>query len=486
MNKRRRRNFGLLGSGLLVVAALAWLRHSPLQANPYPWLALPLILLGGYLEGMAGAVGTTLLAGAAVAAGHALGFLDRETASAEMLGIGLACGTAALFFYQRESQQHGRSGALLPLETKLMQVERKVQVIRGQMDENEAQLRSLAQLYDAAKKLVGILELTPLLDEARTLVAKTLPGHFGGQAESEARLGFFIPGEDGSVFHRAPAHGHEVQDTGLPESVTQDDLRLWSGDAFNPVRVRDVGHDARFRGRAGLDTFRSLLVVPLVMHESLVGVMLLASEAENAFSNTDFNQAGVLGKQVVFALRKALLYREVQKLSITDNLTGLYVHIHFQERFRGELGRAERYRHTVGLILMDLDHFKLVNDEHGHPVGDVVLSEAAARIREAAGPTALVARYGGEEFAVLLPGASKQRALEIARAINESLKATPIDVGGARLQVTLSGGVSAYPEDALAREALIEAADQALYEAKRTGRDRIVGFRKDGGGEKKV
>jgi diguanylate cyclase (GGDEF)-like protein len=214
----------------------------------------------------------------------------------------------------------------------------------------------------------------------------------------------------------------------------------------------------------------------LVIHEILIGVMVLGSDRENAFSPADFNQAGILAKQIVFALRKALLYRKVQTLSITDNLTGLYVQRHFQDRFREELHRAERYRHYLSLILIDLDMFKRVNDEYGHPVGDAVLAETAARIREASGPVALVARYGGEEFAVLLPNAAKARALQVANNINSMLKATPIDIGGARLTVTLSAGVSTYPEDALTRETLVTAADTALYDAKHNGRDLVCSF----------
>jgi diguanylate cyclase (GGDEF)-like protein len=473
---RQGRHAGLLAAGFILVLALTYLSAVPGRLNSYPWLLLPLIMLGGYLEGLTGAIGITLAASAAAAVAGLLGMETREAASIEILAFTLACGATALFVFKFEAEQRTRTSILLPQEAKLTQVERKVHLIRGQIEENETHLHSLYQVYEAAKKLVGFLELGALLDEARTLVARTLQGHFGTQAVHDSRLGFYVPDDYSSGFQRVDARGHEVSDEGLPARLELAVLQQWTGESFNPVKVRDLAQDERFRTAGGLTAFASLLVIPLVMHESLSGVMLLACEDENAFAAADFNQASLLGKQIVFALRKALLYRRVQQLSITDNLTGLFVHRHFQERFQEELGRAERYRHPVGLIMLDLDNFKLVNDEHGHVVGDAVLAEAAARIREAAGATALVARYGGEEFAILLPGASKAKALETAQAVNEGLKATPIDIGGAHLTVTVSGGVTAYPEDAPTRDALISAADLALYAAKHAGRDQIAGY----------
>lgn len=475
---RRRRNYMLFAAYGMLILTMVWLRHGWPEAEELPWLLLPLISAGGYLEGVMGALVCGLFSAAAVVIGSAVGWIPRYAASAEILGFGLGFGLTALFAGRFETWQRSRANKLLPVETKLLQVERKGRVIRGQMEDHERRLKNLAQLYETAKKLTGVLELAPLLDEARTLVARSLPGHFGTQVGTEARLAFYIPEDVTLDLHRVESRGHEVSDEGLPELVPQADLRRWSGEALNPIRVRDLGSDVRFQSASGFLAFQCLLIIPLVIHDMLVGLMVLAAERANAFSAADFNQAGVLGKQIVLALRKALLYREVQTLSITDNLTGLFVHRYFQERFREELSRAQRYRHTLALILLDLDDFKRVNDEHGHPVGDAVLAEAAARLREAAGPAALVARYGGEEFAVLLPGTSKIRALEIADDINQGLKATPIDVGGARLTMTICGGVAVYPEDALAREALIEAADQALYAAKRNGRDQIAAYQR--------
>ncbi len=469
------RDLALLGAGFLIVIGLCGLRRDLGGENGYPLLFLPLILWAGLLRGVPGALSAAVLSAAAVVAGHGLGWLPGAAASALVVADVLALGTAVLLVLRYEEGRRGRTSTVLPAEARLLQVERKARAIREQFEDFEHRLKALAKLYESAKKVVGMLDLDAILEEARLLVARTLPGHFRSQTESETRLGFYVSAEAGRVFERHASREPGVSDEGLPARLELADLQRWSGDAFSPVRVRDQVRDPRFQGTTAFAGFHSLLIVPLVMQETLNGVVVIATEPPEAFSALDFHQASVLGKQIVFALRKALLYREVQQLSITDNLTGLYVHRHFQERFDEELARAERYRHPLSLILIDLDNFKRVNDtQGGHLTGDAVLAEVAARIRESAGPAALVARYGGEEFAVLLPNLVKARACIVGQAIQVAVKATPIHVGGEHLTVTLSAGVCAYPEDALSREELVRAADAALYEAKRNGRDLVM------------
>ncbi len=470
------RHWGLLSLGFLFTACLVYLGQDWGPESYFSMLLVPLICLAGYWEDLRGVVVFMVAAVILTIVAQAAGYLSREAALIHLLIFGLTLALAAFILRDDADQFASWEEERAPLEAKLHKVERKVRLIRAETAEYELRLKNLAQLYATAKKLMGYLELVPLVDEARTLTAKSLPRHFGPQVETEARLGIYLPENEKGDFKRLGSPGHEVPDEGLPEAFDPQKLREWLGATLSPVRVRDLARDPRWAPLGQDSGLRSLLLIPLVMRDALIGILVLASEQANAFLPVEYNQAGVLGKQIVFALRKALLYRKVQALSITDNLTGLYVHRHFQERFSEELHRAERYRHFLSLILLDLDNFKRVNDTHGHPTGDAVLAEAAARIREASGPTALVARYGGEEFAVLLPNAAKARALQIAERINTLLKATPIDLGGTRMTITISGGVTTYPEDALTREALITAADSSLYEAKRNGRDLIMGY----------
>jgi diguanylate cyclase (GGDEF)-like protein len=457
------------------VFILVYLSRDLGVANGFPLMMLPLILLAGYWENLRGALVMTALATGLIAAAHGLGWLPRAQAAVDILSCGLLFGLVVLIIQAYDHWQKQEAALRLPQEAKLIRVERKARLIHGQIEEYERRLKILTHLYEAAKKLMGILDLSTLMDEARTLVGKIFSGHFGVATEADACVAFYLPEEESGEFKRFASQGHEISDEGFPEKFSPGVLRGWLGEAFSPLRIRDVHRDVRFK-TVFSDTAVSVLIIPLVMHEILIGLLIISSSRENAFSAAEFNHTAVLGKQIVFALRKAFLYRKVQTLSITDNLTGLYVHRHFQERLREELHRAERYRHFLSMILVDLDHFKRVNDNYGHPTGDAVLSEVAARLRRSAGSTAVVARYGGEEFVILLPNAPKAKALQIASLIHEVVRATPILVAGTPLAVTLSAGVSTYPEDALTQDTLITTSDAALYQAKRSGRDMVVGY----------
>ncbi len=177
--------------------------------------------------------------------------------------------------------------------------------------------------------------------------------------------------------------------------------------------------------------------------------------------------------------------RECERLSVTDGLTGLYNHRHFEERLREEFSRCKRYGAALSLIMLDLDHFKAVNDAHGHPFGDRVLRETAELISTSIRDHDVCARYGGEEFAIVLPNTNLQGAAAVAerfltRMRGKTYHTTESETGGeaagapAVLRVTASVGVASYPtSDAASAERLIKLADEALYRAKGEGRNTI-------------
>jgi two-component system cell cycle response regulator len=172
--------------------------------------------------------------------------------------------------------------------------------------------------------------------------------------------------------------------------------------------------------------------------------------------------------------------RQLEEQSVTDALTGLKNRRFFDERLHEEFRRAQRYGDTLSLIMIDLDHFKDVNDRHGHPAGDVVLREAAALIRASIRDPDICARYGGEEFAVILPKTHMTGALAVAERIWKELEnreyVVPANGTPAprKVRVTASLGIAFYPsKDISSGELLVRFADQALYNAKRGGRNSI-------------
>jgi diguanylate cyclase (GGDEF)-like protein len=169
------------------------------------------------------------------------------------------------------------------------------------------------------------------------------------------------------------------------------------------------------------------------------------------------------------------LVRAQRHAAITDGLTGLRSRRFFEQALQAESVRAAKSGTELSLLLLDIDHFKAVNDTYGHHAGDRVLVEVAHRLRGLVRPGDLVARYGGEEFAVLLPGASPATAREIAERVRRGVGTAPIAIGSDRLhQVTVSVGVSGMPWVCADTDELVLAADRALYAAKGAGRDRVA------------
>ncbi|MCY1080444.1 GGDEF domain-containing response regulator [Archangium lansingense] len=218
-----------------------------------------------------------------------------------------------------------------------------------------------------------------------------------------------------------------------------------------------------------------LALVPTEERAAVVAVLRLGAEVVRTPADTD---------ELVARMGKCLQERErlnelltrvtsLERLSVTDGLTGVHNHRYFQERLREEFRRAQRYDDTLSLILIDLDHFKAFNDTHGHQVGDIVLRDVAASLQRSVRETDLLARYGGEEFAILLPRTPLAGALTVAERVWRELGV--LLTGPERtLRVTASLGVSTFPHHAVnSAEQLVHSADQALYRAKDEGRNRI-------------
>jgi diguanylate cyclase (GGDEF)-like protein len=165
------------------------------------------------------------------------------------------------------------------------------------------------------------------------------------------------------------------------------------------------------------------------------------------------------------------LFSELQKMAVTDGLTGLYNHRHFNERLNAAFTRIKRIPEPLSLLFIDIDLFKRINDSHGHLAGDEILQGVAAVIKSNVREIDVLARYGGEEFAVILPGTDRKGARKMAERLRQSVAEKAFYIDWKEIKVTVSVGAATCPDDATEREDLIGKADQALYHAKRSGRN---------------
>lgn len=220
---------------------------------------------------------------------------------------------------------------------------------------------------------------------------------------------------------------------------------------------------------------RSHAAVALRSGEKVIGVLLIASAEKRQLVPAERERFLVIGNQSSLALQNALLHEELERLSVTDRLTELYNHGYLHRRLDEELERAARFGHRLSLIMLDLDDFKRFNDRYGHPAGDAVLEAVSDVIRQNLREIDVAARYGGEEFMIILPETDLVGAMLVAERVRRSMaerKHVPVP-GEAPVSQTISLGVASYPEHGLEARELIEAADRAMYHAKRLGKNRV-------------
>ena len=218
---------------------------------------------------------------------------------------------------------------------------------------------------------------------------------------------------------------------------------------------------------------QALKIFPLRAGELTVGTLVCASHKADALPEGAQKDLSMLALQAAEALVRTRLYEQTERLATTDGLTGLLNRRTFNAQLERRMREAQRYRRPLSLLLLDVDHFKQVNDTHGHPAGDAVLRGVARIAQKEARETDIVARYGGEEMALVLPETDARGALVIAERIRKVVAAAQHPTEQGALKVTMSIGVATWPGGGDSPEALLESADKALYRAKQAGRNRV-------------
>lgn len=217
------------------------------------------------------------------------------------------------------------------------------------------------------------------------------------------------------------------------------------------------------------------LCVPMVAQGEALGMLHFHSQQKGQLIAAKQQLASAVAERIALALANLRLTEALQQQSIRDPLTGLFNRRYLEESLEREISRAERSQKRVGIIMMDVDHFKSFNDRFGHEAGDIVLRELGGFLRKQIRKADIACRYGGEEIMLILPESSLDVCQERAERIRQTVKNLDIQHQRQKLGcISLSLGVAMYPEHGLTGTAVIEAADAALYIAKKTGRDRVV------------
>ncbi len=242
-----------------------------------------------------------------------------------------------------------------------------------------------------------------------------------------------------------------------------------------PLARRAVAADRPLR-RSRSDDSAAVVAAPIRAHQRVVGAIVAVDDgARPDFGARHIDVLVALAAQAGTAIDNVRLFEEVQRLAITDDLTGIHNRRHLFELADHEFAQAQRYHRPLAAIMFDLDHFKEVNDRHGHAVGDEVLCAVARVCDYLIREVDVLGRYGGEEFAVLLPETDLKAALEVAERFREAVAAETIDTNAGPIAVTVSAGVAEIHPDMIDVHELINRADAAMYFAKRSGRNRVEG-----------
>ena len=253
----------------------------------------------------------------------------------------------------------------------------------------------------------------------------------------------------------------------------------WVAQHGEVVIVPDTSKDTRFFGKVDEKTkmeTRSIVAVPVKFRETCLGVIeLINCIGPEGFDPRDLKLLEALSDFAAIALENARHVKRIHELTIMDDCTSLYNARHMGVILDTEIYRSQRYNYEFSIVFIDLDHFKQVNDTHGHLVGSRLLAEMGEALKTNCRLIDFAFRYGGDEFVLLLPQTSKENAINVARRLHKLIRETLwLKSEGLNIRLTPSMGLAAYPVDSKTKEGLLHLADEAMYQVKNANRDRVA------------
>jgi len=322
----------------------------------------------------------------------------------------------------------------------------------------------LELIYENTRVLAGILDVDGVIEEVMKIMSNLLAYPASGILLVGPGNNFIYRGRNvggQSNYHLKAADSEKAILIGRVASQGE------------PVTVVDIGGRKDYQPLR--TNTRSLMMVPMIAHGKTVGVLTAESSQVGAFGEKDERTLQVVARAAAMALENAMLHRRMEELTITDELTGIYNYRYFAEKLKEEQRRAARYDLPLSLIMIDIDWFKKFNDTYGHEVGNIVLKGITGVVKECIRDVDIFCRYGGEEFVVILPQTPQSEVSRIGERIRQQIEASSFGGGGnlPELKVTVSVGVTSFPENGKPQDDLLSVADHALYRAKGAGKNMV-------------
>ncbi len=343
--------------------------------------------------------------------------------------------------------------------------------VRKRLENQERQAKEIAEkLRQAGLQLGKSLEFEEVLDLILVQVGQIVP--YDG-----ANI-LFLEG-DRAVMRKH--RGYEVFGENALNIMDQLALTMDSSPMYQtivktkqPVVISDTFTDPHWlRFQLDIKPVRSWCGFPLVVHGEVIGFMGLDKLEPGYYQDEHIEYLQIFASQAALALGNAYLFEEMRQMAGKDPLTGIYNRRAFFERAQEELRRSYRYGTPVSILMLDIDHFKRVNDRYGHTTGDQVLQYIAMLCAQSLREIDRFGRYGGEEFIALLPQTGHESALVTAERLRVLVEQAVIPIETGEIRCTVSVGVSTFLAGGESLEDLLERADRALYRAKRAGRNRV-------------
>lgn len=335
--------------------------------------------------------------------------------------------------------------------------------------DRKRQVQELSVFHDVAKALTSSLNLDSVL---QTIMQK-MAEYFRPDTWS-----LLMVDETTDELYFAIAVGPAADSLKTLRLKMGEGIAGWVAKHGESLIVPDVYKEPRFAKRIDEMTkwqTKSVICVPLRAKHRSLGVIQLINCPMETFGDNELFFLNALCDYAAIAIDNARAVERIQELTITDDCTGLYNARHLYKTLEAEVYRSARFGHEFSVIFIDLDHFKSVNDTHGHLVGSKLLAEVGYVIKSHLRLIDYAFRYGGDEFVILLPQTSKEAALIVARRLLEVMRLSEfMATEGLKLNVRCSMGLATYPEDAKSAHEIIRQADEMMYSVKNSTRDNIA------------